>query len=151
MIIAAILANSRWWFRYRPCSAAAQIHVGETKVLDHLDAYTAPRLVEYHDPDPCELERRMRRSLDSVTESVVLPSSAQPGRASGVTVEARYSVGEYDVGRESRLCTGSWRSCTSRSKAAGRSASSGPTDSGVGSWTTSFSRSRRAVTSRVDS
>ena len=74
-----------------------QIHVGETKVLDHLDAYTAPRLVEYHDPDPCEVERRMRRSLDAVSESLALPASAKLGRASGVTVEARYSVGEYDV------------------------------------------------------
>jgi len=30
-----------------------QIGVVESKTIDHLDAYTAPRLVEYHDPDPC--------------------------------------------------------------------------------------------------
>ena len=30
-----------------------QIHVGDRAVLDHLDAFTAPRLVEYVDPDPC--------------------------------------------------------------------------------------------------
>src|SRR5438477_8347652 len=30
-----------------------QIHIGEKALLDHLDAYTAPRLVEYFDPDPC--------------------------------------------------------------------------------------------------
>src|SRR3954463_5704503 len=30
-----------------------QIGVVEMKTIDHLDAYTAPRLVEYHDPDPC--------------------------------------------------------------------------------------------------
>src|SRR2546423_3837283 len=30
-----------------------QIGVVETKTVDHIDAYTAPRLVEYHDPDPC--------------------------------------------------------------------------------------------------
>ena len=30
-----------------------QIHVGDQAVIDHLDAYTAPRLVEYFDPDPC--------------------------------------------------------------------------------------------------
>ena len=30
-----------------------QIHVTEKKVIDHLDAYTSPRLVEYFDPDPC--------------------------------------------------------------------------------------------------
>src|ERR1044072_4098255 len=30
-----------------------QIGVVEMKTVDHLDAYSAPRLVEYHDPDPC--------------------------------------------------------------------------------------------------
>src|ERR671922_2665144 len=30
-----------------------QIRVGERGVIEHLDAYTAPRLVEYFDPDPC--------------------------------------------------------------------------------------------------
>ena len=29
-----------------------QIKVGERAVIDHLGAYTAPRLVEYHAPDP---------------------------------------------------------------------------------------------------
>ena len=31
-----------------------QISVVDTKTIDHLDAYTAPRLVEYFDPDPCQ-------------------------------------------------------------------------------------------------
>ena len=30
-----------------------QIHVGERALLDHLDAYSAPRLVEYFDENPC--------------------------------------------------------------------------------------------------
>ena len=30
-----------------------QIGVVEMKTIDHLDAFTAPRLVEYHDDDPC--------------------------------------------------------------------------------------------------
>ena len=29
-----------------------QIHVGDRAIVQQLDAYTAPRLVEYHDPDP---------------------------------------------------------------------------------------------------
>ena len=32
-----------------------QIHVGERKYVERLDAYSAPRLVEYHDPDPVPL------------------------------------------------------------------------------------------------
>src|SRR6187200_3379730 len=31
-----------------------QIHVAEKALLDHLDAYSAQRLVEYFDPDPCQ-------------------------------------------------------------------------------------------------
>src|SRR6266508_3480297 len=30
-----------------------QIHVGDKALVEHLDAFTAPRLVEYYDPDPC--------------------------------------------------------------------------------------------------
>src|SRR6059036_3611731 len=29
-----------------------QINIGDKKVIDHLDAYTSPRLVEYHDDNP---------------------------------------------------------------------------------------------------
>ncbi len=32
-----------------------QIHVGNQATVDHLDAYSAPRLVEYWDPDPCQV------------------------------------------------------------------------------------------------
>src|SRR3954451_22752261 len=32
-----------------------QIHIGEKALLDHLDAYSAPRLVEYFDEDPCQM------------------------------------------------------------------------------------------------
>src|SRR4026209_641872 len=37
-----------------------QIHVAEPALLDHLDAYAAPRLVEYYDENPCQImDRRM--------------------------------------------------------------------------------------------
>ena len=32
-----------------------QIHVGDKALVDHLDAYSAPRLVEYFDEDPCRM------------------------------------------------------------------------------------------------
>src|SRR5687767_9025411 len=32
----------------------SQIRVTEKALIDHLDAYSAPRLVEYHDDDPCQ-------------------------------------------------------------------------------------------------
>src|SRR4029453_18210401 len=31
-----------------------QIHVGDKTLIDHLDAYSAPRLAEYFDRSPCE-------------------------------------------------------------------------------------------------
>src|SRR2546425_12930579 len=38
-----------------------QIGVVEMKTIDHLDAFTAPRLVEYHDQDPCAPQVAMLR------------------------------------------------------------------------------------------
>jgi hypothetical protein len=73
-----------------------QISVVDTKTIEHLDAYTAPRLVEYFDPDPCEEARVM--ALSSMR--VPLPTAAMPSPAQnypGVKVEARYDVAEYDV------------------------------------------------------
>ena len=35
-------------------SSKEQIHVGDKALIDHLDAYSAPRLVEYFDENPCE-------------------------------------------------------------------------------------------------
>src|SRR5262245_29310327 len=40
--------------------AKSQIKVVDNALVDHLDAYSAPRLVEYFDPDPC---RQMEPSL----------------------------------------------------------------------------------------
>src|SRR5512132_4102197 len=30
-----------------------QVHIGERKLFERIDAYSAPRLAEYFDPDPC--------------------------------------------------------------------------------------------------
>ena len=74
-----------------------QINVGDRAVIQHLDAYTSPRLVEYHDGNPChryELEERM-------TSDASLPASAaqlrRSAKSQGVTIEASYTVGEYDI------------------------------------------------------
>jgi len=75
-----------------------QINVADNELIEHLDAYTAPRLVEYHDPDPCnryDLEERMLKS--SVPRSAVSDAAAKVARARSVTIEASYTVGEYDI------------------------------------------------------
>jgi hypothetical protein len=76
-----------------------QIHIGDMKVIDHLDGYTVPRLVEYFDENPCEIERE--RKFDKKKMPMKAMESAGAGKDSasalGVTIEASYTVGEYDI------------------------------------------------------
>jgi hypothetical protein len=77
-----------------------QIHVGNRKLLEHLDAYSAPRLVEYFDPDPCMVRRYAMEdamAAPSAAKAASRGSGGDKDRALGVTVEARYTVGEYDI------------------------------------------------------
>jgi hypothetical protein len=76
-----------------------QIHVGEKALVDHLDAYSAPRLVEYFDQNPCaRFDSRYRAMpMSAVAETVAVRDSAKAARALGVTIEAQYTVGEYDI------------------------------------------------------
>jgi len=74
-----------------------QIGVVEMKTVDHLDAYSAPRLVEYHDPDPCTPPPKPVATASRGGVMQYAASDAQPARYKGVTVEANYDVGEYDV------------------------------------------------------
>ena len=74
-----------------------QINVGDKAVIDHLDAYTSPRLVEYFDPDPCMVQRRMELSQDMPALPASKNTMEADARSQGVTIEASYSVGEYDI------------------------------------------------------
>jgi Na+-translocating ferredoxin:NAD+ oxidoreductase RnfD subunit len=75
-----------------------QIHIGEKALIDHLDAYSAPRLVEYYDENPCE-----RRVYDRIAPmaapapAMSMAARAQAEKSLGVTIEAQYTVGEYDI------------------------------------------------------
>jgi hypothetical protein len=75
-----------------------QIHVGERKHLERLDAYSAPRLVEYFDEDPCA-ERRvyLEEAVPAAAAPAQAPMDAARSRSLGVTVEAQYTIGEYDI------------------------------------------------------
>jgi len=74
-----------------------QIRIGDKTVIDHLDAYSAPRLVEYFDENPCAMLER--KSRDAVAESITVsaPGRGPRAKALGVTIEAAYTVGEYDI------------------------------------------------------
>ena len=73
-----------------------QIHVGDKALVDHLDAYSAPRLVEYFDENPCDT-RRYERALPMAAASSAPRDAAARAKSLGVTIEARYTVGEYDI------------------------------------------------------
>ncbi|WP_316177786.1 MULTISPECIES: DUF2330 domain-containing protein [unclassified Bradyrhizobium] len=73
-----------------------QIGVVEPKTIDHLDKYTAPRLVEYHDADPCAPVVVAARAMPAAP--MMAGAVYEMARRNyGVTVEASYDVAEYDV------------------------------------------------------
>ncbi len=76
-----------------------QIEVSDKAVIDHLDAYSAPRLVEYFDEDPCapRMELRAMAGAAGPPQALPAPASAARAKALGVTIEAQYTVGEYDI------------------------------------------------------
>ncbi|HMS82409.1 MAG TPA: DUF2330 domain-containing protein [Nitrospira sp.] len=76
-----------------------QIHVGDPAVLKHLADYSAPRLVEYFDENPCVRYELMERRLLDMAKSMTpaSASSKERDKALGVTVEAQHTVGEYDI------------------------------------------------------
>ncbi len=73
-----------------------QIHVTENAILDHLDAYSAPRLVEYFDEDPCMVLRRME-VMEMSASPMADAEFKSKAKNLGVTIEASYTVGEYDI------------------------------------------------------
>ena len=76
-----------------------QVHVSDASLLDHLDAYTAPRLVEYFDSNPCHQRRERHLFSMKDTEVFAAPQAVMMEEAQtlGVTIEESFSVGEYDI------------------------------------------------------
>jgi hypothetical protein len=74
-----------------------QIGVVDPKTIDHLDRYTAPRLVEYHDEDPCNPPLPFASAMPSPPVAQMARSVLESAKRYGVTIEANYDVGEYDV------------------------------------------------------
>ena len=75
-----------------------QVNVGDPAIVRRLDDFSAPRLVEYFDPDPCQ------PILPYEAEAIPFPAAAadsavqaRGNAALGVTVEAEFAVGEYDI------------------------------------------------------
>ncbi len=75
-----------------------QIHIGDPQLFKHLDNFSAPRLVEYHDADPCQMAE-MDEVLNLISSPKKKSRMMKKGAKKdlGVTVEAEYTIGEYDI------------------------------------------------------
>ncbi|BAY21738.1 hypothetical protein NIES2100_14950 [Calothrix sp. NIES-2100] len=75
-----------------------QVHVAQPKIIERLDAFSAPRLVEYFDSDPCAqlYEGNLPAPAARATARDEFKGE-RGGNSLGVTVEARFNVGEYDI------------------------------------------------------
>jgi hypothetical protein len=78
----------------------ADIRVVDQAIFQKLNDYSAPRLVEYYDQNPCNLyetyKDEMLYSKLAMSESVMATKSITK-RKYGVTIEAQYLIGEYDI------------------------------------------------------
>jgi hypothetical protein len=77
-----------------------QIHIGNRELFQRIDSYSAPRLVENYDPSPCPLPMsEMQRPMNMAATGGVFDETRakKDEKALGVTVEAQYTVGEYDI------------------------------------------------------
>lgn len=76
-----------------------QVRIGDAKVIERLDNFSAPRLVEYFDSDPCAPV--YLNELGSMRANAPMAADAQKSirrkDALGVTIEEKFTVGEYDI------------------------------------------------------
>ncbi len=105
-----------------------QINVGERKIFDRLDAYSAPRLAEYHDPNPCAPQYSILHAPMAAPAPAAMMDKSMARKQTGVTVEASYTIGEYDIvmlsakesdGLETWLTTNGYKIPAGASKALG--------------------------------
>jgi hypothetical protein len=79
----------------------SDIRVVQQYIFDKFDAYTSPRLVEYWDENPCmDYNYKSVRSAAEATRpmaGVMRDDMDMEAEDHGVTIEAKYTVGEYDI------------------------------------------------------
>ncbi len=75
------------------------IRIANANIFSLLDAYSSPRLVEYYDNNPC-IDYDDYPRTESLKSSAAQPSpvgDVKYNKDYKVTVEAKYTVGEYDI------------------------------------------------------
>ena len=79
-----------------------QVRTVNSRIFTKADAYSAPRLVEYHDPRPCPYDQPITLSYSRAeTKSIVAMGTTSRKRKDKkeyqVTIEEEFSVDEYDI------------------------------------------------------
>jgi hypothetical protein len=88
-----------------------QVRVADKLTFERLDAYSSPRLAEYHDSDPCQVrfdwgwDDRLLPKYKGMPATRLPPAAAMRSanaehsrdKALGVTVDAQYTLEEYDI------------------------------------------------------
>jgi hypothetical protein len=78
------------------------IRVVDQAIFTSLDAYSGPRLVEYFDQNPCYVEyeysdNRRMKTMSAFSGGSDRSEMATSAKKQGVTIEAKYTIGEYDI------------------------------------------------------
>ncbi|MBK9266831.1 MAG: DUF2330 domain-containing protein [Polyangiaceae bacterium] len=68
-------------------------------IFDKIDQLAAPRLVEYWEQDPCMVDARVESRSRGAAPPAAAPKAARAKESSelGVTIEAQFEVGEYQI------------------------------------------------------
>lgn len=75
-----------------------QVRIGDAKIIERLDNFSAPRLVEYFDSDPCAYPQSSAMDFGIARPSARMEQKSKELRSSlGVTIEEKFTVGEYDI------------------------------------------------------
>src|SRR5262249_28531235 len=79
------------------------LHEGDVKtlpkdVLSKVDQMGSPRLVEYWEENPCQVDREEEDEGGAIPMAMEAPSAARAEEKEyGVKVEAQFTVGEYEI------------------------------------------------------
>jgi hypothetical protein len=76
------------------------VRVTDLKIMERLDAFSSPRLVEYFDPDPCAQPKLYESDMMKrapMAQAAPAPMASRRRNDLGVTIESKFSVGEYDI------------------------------------------------------
>jgi hypothetical protein len=75
-----------------------QVKVSDRAILKKLDDFSQPRLVEYHDEDPCKPLNRYESATDAKAKTgAAAPASSSSPQKLGVTVVDKFKVNEYEI------------------------------------------------------